>query len=190
MNKRRNLKRSFVAIAWSVLSAAISAAPAASDQAALQAARNQYKAGNYSAAIASLQPLALQVGASGEVYDLVGRCYYELRDYDNAVAFGEKAVAANPTNSVFHDWLGRSYGGRADRDHSFSAAKSVKKEFQTAVNLDPSNIEARRDLEEYDLDAPWIVGGDKSEALMQVEAIAAINPVQGHLARAEYDRNQ
>ena len=67
-------------------------------------------------------------------------------------------------------------------------AKKVKSEFKEAVQLDPSNIAARRDLEEYCLDAPWIAGGSKDEALEQVNAIAAIDPVAGHMARALYDR--
>ena len=66
-------------------------------------------------------------------------------------------------------------------------ARKVKTEFETAVHLNPSNIPARRDLEEYCLDAPWIAGGSKDEAKAQVDAIAAIDPVQGHVARAEYD---
>ena len=63
----------------------------------------------------------------------------------------------------------------------------MKKEFEDAVSANPSNIAARRDLEEFDLDAPWVVGGNKDEAKAQVDAIAAIDPVQGHLARAAYN---
>ena len=62
----------------------------------------------------------------------------------------------------------------------------MKKEFQQAVSLNPSNLAARRDLAEFCVDAPWIVGGSKDEALQQVNAIAAIDPVEGHLARAIY----
>jgi tetratricopeptide (TPR) repeat protein len=42
-------------------------------------------------------------------------------------------------------------------------------------------------LEEYSIEAPFIVGGSKDEAKSQVDAIAALDPVQGHLARAMYD---
>ena len=91
----------------------------------------------------------------------------------------EKSVSLDPKNSLYHQWLGRPYGGKADRDRSFSLAKKVKNEFQEAVSLNPSNIAARRDLEEYCLDAPWIAGGSKDEALQQVNAIAAIDPVAG-----------
>ncbi len=62
----------------------------------------------------------------------------------------------------------------------------MKGEFEQAVELDPSNIAARRDLLEFYLDAPWVVGGDEDKARDQVRAIALLDPVQGDLARATY----
>jgi tetratricopeptide (TPR) repeat protein len=153
----------------------------------IQTAQRQFNAGNYSGAIATLQSAVSQNPSSGEAYYWLGRSYYEIRDYDNAIAAAEKSVAIDPKNSVYHQWLGRIYGGKADRDRSFSYARKVKKEFEEAVQLNPSNIAARRDLEEYCLQAPWVVGGNKDEAKAQVEAIAAIDPIEGHLARAVYD---
>lgn len=163
------------------------AAPADSSN-EIQAAQRQFNAGNYAAAISTLQSAVSQNSATAEAYYWLGRSYYEISDYDSAVAQAEKSVSLDPRNSLYHQWLGRIYGGKADRDRSFSLAKKVKKEFEQAVSSNPSNIEARRDLEEYCLDAPWIVGGSKDEALEQVNAIAAIDPLQGHLARALYDR--
>ena len=154
----------------------------------LSEAQHQFEAGNYAGAISTLQPLAAQNSTNSDVYFWLGRCYYELRDYDNSIANLEKAVAINPKNSLYHDWLGRADGGKADVDRSFSFARKVKKEFEAAVSLDGSNAQARRDLEEFTLDAPWIVGGNKDEALEQANAIAAIDPVAGHLAHALYDR--
>ena len=155
--------------------------------AAIQNATRQFNAGNYSGAIATLQPSVSQNPNNAEIYYWLGRSYYELHDYDNAVTNGEKSIEIDPKNSNYHLWLGRAYGGKADREHSFSLAKKVKKEFEDAVSANPSNISARRDLEEFNIDAPWIVGGSKDEAKAQVEAIAAIDPVEGHLARAIYD---
>ena len=152
--------------------------------AALQIAQRQFNAGNYSSAITTLQSAVTQYPSSGEIYYWLARNYYELRDYDNAITHGEKSVELDGKNSLYHQWLGRAYGGKADREHSFSLAKKVKKEFQEAVRLNPSNIQARRDLQEYDIDAPWIAGGNKDEAREQAEAIAALDPVEGHLARA------
>ena len=155
---------------------------------AIQTAQRNFNAGNYAAAISALQPVATGSSSNAEAYFWLGRSYYEISDYDSSVAQLEKAASLDPKNSVYQMWLGRAYGGKADRERSFSLAKKVKKQFQLAVSLNPSNIEARRDLEQFCLDAPWIVGGNKDEALEQVNAIAAIDPVQGHLARAVYDR--
>jgi len=181
----------FLVISFSSLAfrtEARAASPPADETAAIQAAQHQFNVGNYAGAIATLQPAASQNSSSAEVYYWLGRSYYEIRDFDNAVADAEKSVSLDPKNSLYHQWLGRAYGEKADRDRSFSLAKKVKKEFQEAVRLNPSNIEARRDLEEYCLDAPWIAGGSKDEGLEQVNAIVALDPVQGHLARAVYAR--
>jgi len=156
---------------------------------AIQSAQRQFNAGNYSGAIKTLQSAVAQDANNAEAQYWLARSYYELRDYDNAITAGEKAVALDSKNSVYHQWLGRIYGGKADRDRSFSYARKVKKEFEEAVRLNPSNIAARRDLEEYCIEAPFIVGGSKDEARSQVEAIAALDPVQGHMARAMYELN-
>ena len=155
--------------------------------ASLQNAIRQFNAGNYSGAVSTLQVAVIANPNNAELSYWLGRSYYEMRDYDNSIANLEKSVQNDPKNSDYHLWLGRAYGGKADRERSFFLAKKVKKEFEDAVAANPSNIAARRDLEEFDIDAPWVVGGNKDEAKAQVEAIAAIDPVQGHLARALYE---
>ena len=168
-----------------------SAAAARADQKdQIQKAQLQIEAGDYAGASTSLQLVISQAPDSADGHYWLGRAYYENRDYDNAAAQEEKAGSLDPKNSLYHQWLGRSYGGQADRERSFSLARKVKKEFEEAVRLDPSNIAARRDLEEFCLNAPWIVGGSKDEARAQVEAIAAIDPTEGHLARAVLDKDQ
>jgi tetratricopeptide (TPR) repeat protein len=183
-------RRFAVIVSGILLGGLLLSAPAlrADASAAIQSAQHQINAGNYTGAISTLQAAVPGNSSSAELFYWLGRGYYEMRDWDNAVEQGEKSVSLDPKNSLYHQWLGRSYGGKADRDRSFSMAKKVKSEFKEAVSLNPSNIAARRDLEEYCLDAPWIAGGSKDEALEQVNAIAAIDPVAGHLARALYDR--
>jgi tetratricopeptide (TPR) repeat protein len=183
-------RRRSAAVATGILYAILLGSPRpmrADASPAIQTAQRQMNAGNYTAAISTLQAAASSNSSSAEVFYWLGRAYYEVRDWDNAVAQGEKSVSIDAKNSLYHDWLGREYGGKADRDRSFSDAKKVKSEFKTAVALDPSNIVARRDLEEYCLDAPWIAGGSKDEALEQVNGIVAVDPVAGHLAKALYD---
>ncbi|HTA51878.1 MAG TPA: tetratricopeptide repeat protein [Candidatus Acidoferrum sp.] len=177
------------AVATGILCAGLLGSPRplrADASSAIQTAQRQMNSGNYTAAISTLQAAIPGNPSSGELFYWLGRAYYEVRDWDSAIAQGEKSVSLDAKNSLYHDWLGREYGGKADRDRSFSDAKKVKSEFKQAVALDSSNIVARRDLEEYCLDAPWIAGGSKDEALEQVNGIAAVDPVAGHLAKALY----
>jgi tetratricopeptide (TPR) repeat protein len=151
------------------------------------AARRLFDAGNYAAAIAALKSAIAQNPNDAQAHYWLGRSYYETKNIDNAVTEGERSVALDAKNSDYHRWLGEYYGEQADRQHSYFLARKVKKEFEDAVKANPSNIEARRDLEEFNIQAPWIVGGSKDAAREQVDAIAAIDPVEGHLARAVYD---
>jgi len=164
------------------------AAAGAEVSGAIETAQRRFRAGSYAETIKALQSAAAQSSSNGEVYYWLGRSYYELRDYDNAASQLARAATLDTRNSDYHLWLGRAYGGQADRQHSFFFARKAKKEFEQAVILNAANIPARRDLEEFCLEAPWIVGGSKDEALQQVNAIAALDPIEGGLARAFYYR--
>jgi tetratricopeptide (TPR) repeat protein len=152
----------------------------------IDAARQQFDQGQYGAAMSTLQSAQSQNPSSAETYFWMGRAFFDIHDYGSAIAQFQKAVNLNGNVSRYHQWLGRAYGNKADKDKSFFVARNAKGQFETAVKLDPSNVAARRDLAEYCMQAPWIVGGSKQEALAQVVAIAAIDPVQGHLVKAEY----
>jgi tetratricopeptide (TPR) repeat protein len=180
-----------------ILAAIILASPApivASSQASANSspdvaqARHLFDLGNYSAAVTILTNAIARNSNDAEAQFWLARANYEQKDFDNAASHAERAVQIDPKNSLYHLWLGRIYGQQADRERSFSLARKVKKEFEEAVRLNPSNLDARRDLEEFELQAPWVVGGNKDDARQQAEAIAAADPVKGHLAMAEYDR--
>ncbi len=153
----------------------------------INAARQQFDQGQYGAALSTLEAAQSQNPAMADVYFWMGRALFEIHDFDRAIAQFQKAISLNANVSSYHDWLGRAFGGKADKEKSFFVARNAKGQFETAIKLDPSNVAARRDLADYCMQAPWIVGGNKQEALSQVNAIAAINPVEGHLVRAEYD---
>ncbi|MBI4457089.1 MAG: tetratricopeptide repeat protein [Acidobacteria bacterium] len=152
----------------------------------LQKGQGQFETGNYREAAATLRAATGEVSRNAQLQYWLARCYYELRDYDHAVTYAENAVSLDPQNSEYHQWLGRAYGGKAKESRSFFLARKVRREFEEAVRRKPSNITARRDLIDFYLEAPWIVGGDKAKAWQQAEAIAALDPVEGHLARATY----
>jgi tetratricopeptide (TPR) repeat protein len=149
-------------------------------------AQAEFEEGNYPEAIKTLlaaRDLALDDSA---IDYWLSRSYYEERDYDQAIAYGEKAVKTASQNSEYYRWLGRAYGAKAEQTHSFFLARKVKKAFEAAVNLAPRNINARRDLMQYLVEAPRILGGDKEKAKQQIDSISQLNPIQGRLAQAAF----
>ena len=164
----------------------VRAAPPADESALMAQGHHLYSAGDYTGAVAAFLSAISTNPSDAEAFYWLGRSYYEMPDYDNAIAQAQRSIALDPKNSVYHQWLGRAYGGKADRERSFFAARKVKAEFEEAVRLNGSNIEARRDLEDYCINAPGIVGGSRDEARAQVDAIAALDPAEGHLAMAEF----
>jgi tetratricopeptide (TPR) repeat protein len=161
-------------------------ASAHDDSADLRSAKESFDAADYASARNTLQAALEKSAADPEIYFWLGRSFYELFDFNSAAASFERAIQLDAKSSLYRQWLGRAYSEKADRERSLSLARKTKKEFQSAVQLDPSNVSARRDLAEYEMDAPWIAGGDKDDARKQVEAIAALDPVEGSLARAQY----
>ncbi|MFZ0815979.1 MAG: tetratricopeptide repeat protein [Candidatus Sulfotelmatobacter sp.] len=134
-----------------------------------------------------LQILEHQTSPSAESYNLICRAYFELDDWDAAISACEKAIALEPNNSVYHLWLGRAYGEKADRSIFFKAvglAKKLRTEFERAIELDPSNWQARTDLAEFYLEAPSIVGGGRDKARAQAAQLARLNPAIAHWVSA------
>jgi len=144
--------------------------------------------GHVDEAIVSLQKQITTSPNDAESCNLLCRAHLAIGNSDAGIAACQKAVALDPKNSQYHLWLGRIYGQKAEHSRFFSAAglaKKVHKEFETAVELDPSNLEARADLAEFYIEAPGIVGGGKDKAEIQAREIGSLNPSQGHLIRAQ-----
>ena len=45
---------------------------------------------------------------------MLTKSFLELGERDAAIASAERAVAIDPQNSVYHEWLGKAYGEKAD----------------------------------------------------------------------------
>ena len=117
----------------------------------------------------------------------LGRLALNEEDWDESIDWFEKAVALEDKNSMYHLWLGRAIGSKAQHASVLKQpflAKKVKAQFEQAVELDGSNLEARSDLISYYLMAPGIMGGSVEKAKEQAATIAAQDRYQGHLAMA------
>src|SRR5260370_29570714 len=130
---------------------------------------------------------------NGDVQLLLAKSYLELQLHDPAIKSAEKAVAIDPRNSIYHEWLGRAYGEKADHAIWFSAislAKKSRKEFETAVELDAKNYSARQALIEFYCRAPGIVGGGEDKALPQIGQLADMDAAEGHYAAGNCRRQK
>ena len=114
----------------------------------------------------------------------LGRLAFESKQYDQASTWFEKAVKLDSSNSDYHLWLGRAYGEQAQHAEgdAFFLARKVKKQLETAVALNPDNLDARSDLLDYYLQAPPLVGGDATKARAQAQEITKRNAEEGRKA--------
>ena len=133
-----------------------------------------------------LEPAAAKDPNNGDIQLLLTKSYLETNQTDAAVKSAEKAVAINPNNSEYHDWLGQAYGEKASHASMFSAyplARKTQKEFETAVKLDERNFDATQHLIDYDCSAPSIVGGGDDKAQPLIQKLLTMDAAQGHYAQ-------
>ena len=152
-------------------------------RAAADSSKDLLAAGRVDDAIQTLKQQISHSPTDAEANNLLCRAYFMLEEWDQGISACERAVNLAPQNSLYHLWLGRTYGEKADRAGFMSAAglaKKVRSKFERAVELDPKSWEARTDLAEFYLEAPAIVGGGKDKARAQADVLASLNPAMAH----------
>ncbi|HEU4413396.1 MAG TPA: tetratricopeptide repeat protein [Candidatus Angelobacter sp.] len=148
------------------------------------------KAGKADEALRSLNATIAQRPNDARAYNYLCRVYFQLEIWDTAVRMGERSTALDPDNSFYHLWLGRALGRKAEGANpltAFGLARRVKTEFERAVALDANNLAARGDLSEFYLEAPGVLGGDKTKARQQAAFLAQHDPAMASyiIARVE-----
>jgi tetratricopeptide (TPR) repeat protein len=159
----------------------------------VKAAEQAYEASEYPKAAQLLQAAASAQPENAEIQLLLTKTHLELQQYEAAIKSAEKAVALAPNSSVYHEWLGRAYGERADHASFLSAlgfAKKTRKEFETAVELDGKNYTARQAVIEFDCAAPGMAGGGEDKALPEIAQMAALDAAEGHYAAGNCRRQK
>ena len=162
---------------------------AVAGQSALSDAQYDYNAGRYNRAVDTLTVAIARAPEDAALQFLLGETFYQLHEFPRAITSLERATQLSPKDSEYHDWLGRSYGRRAEETMFLGAmgwARKTHHEFEIAVELDPRNFEAQRDLIRFEMNAPAVVGGGDDKAVKHIADLEKIDHIQGLLARGEF----
>jgi len=182
-------RRSRCAAAAALLACGWSGAFALAGQSSQADPQHDYNAGRYNRAVDALNGAIAKTPNDASLHFLLGQSYYQLGEYLRAAASFERAIQLDPKNSLYHDWLGKAYGGKAEESMFFNAmswARKTRREFEIAVELNPRNFEAQRDLIRYEMNAPGTLGGGNEKAQRHIEALEKLDAVEGQLARGEF----
>jgi tetratricopeptide (TPR) repeat protein len=102
------------------------------------------------------------------------------------IAAAEKAVKLDPTRVEGHFWLGANKGGYADLKGGFAAlglVKTVRKEFETALRLDPNYARGSSHLAlgQMLIEMPKLLGGSDKKGLEYLESGLQFGSQNGEL---------
>ena len=130
------------------------------------------------------------LASGGQETLLAAMNHFQLGELDQATAILTKLTTQHPESSEYFDWLGKTYGKRAEEANPFRAAGFATKArdaFEQAVKLDGKNRDALGDLFDYYLDAPAFLGGGAGKAAAIAARSKTIDPIaalqeQGRLA--------
>ena len=155
----------------------------------LSRAEELYKRTDFEASLALLN----RASGDGATNFLIGRDLFMTGDFKKATEFFLKAAESEPNNSDYQDWLGRSYGRRAETSNPLMApgfAAKARQAFERSVELNSRNGEALSDLFDYYLEAPGFLGGGYDKAMDVASKIATIDPAEGYFAKAQLARKR
>jgi hypothetical protein len=108
-------------------------------------------------------------------------------DHTSPQTLAEKAVRLDGGVARYHRQLAEVQGVMAQHAgilQQVALARRFRKEIDTALALDPRDVQAQRDLMEFYLLAPGLLGGDIKRAESAAQQIAALDQAEGFLARA------
>jgi tetratricopeptide (TPR) repeat protein len=152
-------------------------------QSTLEKSKNFLQNKNQQEATKLLKTISKSDNDFAQAQFYLGSIAFDQKKFDDAADYFEAATEADKRNAEYFQWLGDTYGIIA-RDanvvrQGFLAPK-MKSAWETAVTLDPKNINARLSLIEYYTQAPSIMGGSFDKAKEVANQIIKLNAAQGH----------
>jgi tetratricopeptide (TPR) repeat protein len=108
-------------------------------------------------------------------------------DHSSPLGLAEKAVLLNGSVARYHRQLAEVQGIMAQHAgplQEIMLGRRFRKEIDIALKLDPRDVQAHRDLLEFYLLAPGILGGEVKKAEITAQQISALDAAEGYLAKA------
>jgi tetratricopeptide (TPR) repeat protein len=142
----------------------------------------QFESGDYLAAKQTFNSIQSSDKNNPQIYFYLGRVEFELDKYGDAVKQFEKASDLDSDNSYYYMWLGHAFGRQAQEAsvlRQAGHARNSRRNYEKAIEMDPSNIEARESAMEYYMQAPRFVGGGRDKAENQANEIEQIDLAAG-----------
>lgn len=140
---------------------------------------------------------ALLDGVGGEDRPWADHCLGRLElardEVDAAIERFATAAAARPEISAFHRWLGEAYVEKIDAVNAFAKLALAKKAIaalEKAVELAPTDLDARDSLVGFYVNAPPIAGGSKEKAAAQVAELKELDPAKGNALQGRLHFNE
>lgn len=134
--------------------------------------------GNYAAAETAFAQALKQSPRDVDTVNKLALVNLQLGHAKQAVAYAHQAIALEPKQAKYQLLLGNALSNYVNDVGMFSKlgiAHQIEDAYQKAVQLEPTNADARMALAMYYLVAPGIAGGSDADAARQVEILAKYN---------------
>lgn len=154
--------------------------------------------GNFAAALQAFAAAQKQSPDDAALAASLARVSLRLKQNEEAVEWGTKAVDLAPGKATYRLLLADAYANYVNDVSMFSKlgiAHKIRDGYLNAVELEPGNAEAHFSLAMFYLMAPGIAGGDDDKGEEQIKLLAGIDPANAAIVRArqavqseEYDK--
>ena len=134
-----------------------------------------------------------QAGAGETALEVEARKLLEAGDAEGVVSMIEKRSPESERGPDLWFVLAQAYHELLDEAGLLKKkglANKMKAALETALEIDPEHVDARRELADFYYYAPWIVGGSKDEAEKQLEILGKTSPAEAWIARGQRARNE
>jgi tetratricopeptide (TPR) repeat protein len=149
----------------------------------IEQAKKHFETGKYAEAKKILEPIDDDSKDYGAAQYYLGRISFEEKNYDDAADYFDEATEASPKVAEYYVWLGDTYGTIAQDANVVKQgilAPKMRSAWESAIVLDPKNLNARESLVQYYCEAPGFMGGSFEKAHGMADQLIALSPAVGH----------